>query len=312
MRGALESASDDSDITINYIRHALITLRGHLRDADVYEAVQGIVKSEPTAVAFSSTLEQLANVYVATFNPEHERWNSYPDAARRSIEVFNLFNIKPMRPLVLAVAAKMDGKQTALSFRFLVALGVRLIIASSTRSGSVEVSLAESARRVYEGAISSARQLGAELASLTPTDSEFRTALEAAKVSNAKLARYYLRSLETTAKCEAEPWFVPQGDTQVINLEHVLPKAPEQNWPVFSEDELGQFTTRLGNLALLQASKNSDLKSQSFVDKKKVYAESPYLLTSQIAAVEDWNADAINDRQKMMAELGVKTWPVTM
>jgi len=312
MRGALESASEDSDITINYIRHALITQRGHLRDADVYEAVQGMVKSEPTAVAFATTLEHLANVYVATFNPEHERWNAYPDAARRSIEVFNLFNIKPMRALVLAVAAKMDEKQTALTFRFLVALGVRLIIASSTRSGSVEVSLADSARKVYDGTISTAKQLGADLVSLTPTDSEFRTALETAKVSNAKLARYYLRSLETTAKCEAEPWFVPQGDTRVINLEHIVPKAPEQNWPEFSEDELGQFTNRLGNLALLQASKNSDLKSQSFADKKKTYAVSPYVLTSRIADVDHWTVDAISERQRNMATLGVKTWPVTM
>ena len=42
------------------------------------------------------------------------------------------------------------------------------------------------------------------------------------------LARYYLRSLETAAKNEAEPWFIPTDDGTVINLEHVLPKQPEE------------------------------------------------------------------------------------
>src|SRR3984893_2603506 len=45
-------------------------------------------------VTFSSTLEVLANAYVATFNPEHEKWNGYPDPVRKAIEVFNLLNIR--------------------------------------------------------------------------------------------------------------------------------------------------------------------------------------------------------------------------
>ena len=43
-----------------------------------------------------------------------------------------------MRPLILAVAHKMDRREAAGTFKFLIALGVRLIIESSTRSGSVE------------------------------------------------------------------------------------------------------------------------------------------------------------------------------
>ncbi|HEX6389385.1 MAG TPA: DUF262 domain-containing protein, partial [Solirubrobacteraceae bacterium] len=43
MRGALE-ASEEDDITINFLRHALIVLRGPLREADVYEAVQSITR----------------------------------------------------------------------------------------------------------------------------------------------------------------------------------------------------------------------------------------------------------------------------
>jgi hypothetical protein len=306
MRGALET-SDEEDIT--FLRHALIVLRGPIREADVYDEVQDIAKSEQTTVSFATTLENLANTYVATFNPEHERWNTYPDSTRRAIEVFNLLGIRPMRPLILAVAARLSKKETTRAYKLMISIGVRLLIASSTRSGSVEIPLANAARDVSEGTIETAAQLKDALVTLTPTDQEFRSAFEHARVSNARLARYYLRSLEMTAKSESQPWFVPQNDGQVINLEHVLPKKPEGDWSTFSEDDARQKTTRLGNLALLRASDNSDLKSKTFADKKPIYAGSPYVLTSQIADLEQWTPGTIDARQKQLAKLAVKTWP---
>jgi hypothetical protein len=309
MRGALESTSDDPDLTITFLRHALIVQQGYLREADVFDKVQEIIKSEQTAVIFASTLESLSYAYVATSNPEHERWNSYPHTARRAIEVFNIFKIGPMRSLILAIAAKMSPKETALAFQFLISLGVRLIIASSTRSSSVETPLATTAKGVFEGSINTAAKLSEALKGITPTDAVFEGKFRDAKVSNARLARYYLRSLQMTANKEPEPWFIPQQDTRVINLEHVLPKKPEDNWPQFDEDEVRQLATRIGNLALLKASDNSNLKSDAFIDKKPVYAASPYSLTSQIANVEKWTAEAIADRQKVLAKLAVRTWP---
>lgn len=308
MRGALE-ASEEEDITINFLRHALIVQRGYLREADVYDGVQDIAKSEQTSVTFAATLEHLANAYIATFNPEHERWNTYPAAARRAIEVFNLLNIRPMRPLILAVASRMEQKETSRVFELLISLGVRLLIASSTRSGSVEIPLADAAHDVFEGKYDTSAQIKDALAGLTPTDGEFQSAFGNARVSNARLARYYLRSLEMTAKSEVQPWFVPHDDGQVINLEHVLPKKPAGNWPAFSEEDARQRATRLGNLALLRAHDNSNLKSEAFADKKRVYAACPYVLTRQIADLQEWTPTAIDERQKTLASLAVATWP---
>lgn len=308
MRGALES-SDEDDITINFLRHALIVQRGHTREADVYKRVRDIAKGEQSAVQFASVLENLATAYVATLNPEHERWNSYPRQVRRAIEVFNLFNVRPLRPLVLAIATKFDETETAAAFQFLISLAVRLIIASSTRSGSVEEPLANAANKVYEGDITTTPGIKAALADITPSDALFQQACATAKVSAARLARYYLRSLEMAAKDEDAPWFIPQDDQSVINLEHVLPRKPEGNWPNFTEDDVRTKATRLGNLALMRATNNSDLKSASFADKKPVYADSPYTLTAQIAEAEDWTPEMIDQRQGQLGELAVKAWP---
>jgi hypothetical protein len=312
MRGALESATDDPEITMTFLRNALITQRGYLRKADVYEAVQAIVKSEQAAVSLAATLENLSTAYVATYNLDHERWNGYPDAGRRAIEALNLLDIKPMRPLMLAIAATMDPKEGAPSLRFLISLGVRLMIASSTRTSSVELPLAEAAKRVFDGEIVTVAQLRDRLAGITPGDEEFVEALATARVSNARLARYYLRSMEMAAKDEKEPWFVLHEDREIINLEHVLPKKPEDNWPEFSEEDLRRLVTRLGNQALMRHGDNSDAKSADFATKKPLYAASPYLLTKMLADVDNWTEQTINERQERLAELAPKTWPANL
>lgn len=308
MRGTLESL-DEEHITINFLRHALIVQKGYLREAEVYEEVQRTARAEQSTVTLASTLESLATIYAATFNSDHERWNAYPDQARHAIEVFNWFGIKPMRPLVVSISSKMDINEATRALTFLVALGVRLMIASSTRSGSVEQPLANAARDVFAESTTTAAELAGALSHLTPSDQEFRVAFEQARVSNAKLAKYYLRSLEMTAKAEPEPWFTPQDDQQVINLEHVLPRKPGDNWPTFTEDDVRLFATRLGNLTLLRKSDNSALHSDSFTDKRAVYGQCPYLLTSQIAELAEWTPDTITARQITLADLAVTTWP---
>ena len=308
MRGTLESL-EEGDITVDFLRHALIIMRGHTREAQVYDAVQERVRNEYAALSFTSTLESLANAYVATFNGEHEKWNGYPDATRRAIVVLNLLNIRPLRPLLMAIAIKFSVAESVLAFRFAVSLGVRLLIASSTRSGSVELPLASVAHGVFSDDLETAQDVKKKLNGVTPGDEEFKSAFETARVSKAQLSRYYLRSLETVEIGESEPWFIPTEDRSVINLEHVLPKKPEDNWPQFSEDEVALYVNRLGNQALMQASDNSSVRSAGFSEKKLLYAKSPYRLTSMLGEVTDWTPAEIFERQKHLAYLATAAWP---
>lgn len=309
MRGALETIEDD-DITITFLRHALTVIHGFVRESQVYDTVQTIAKAPQPVVTFAIHLEALANAYVAIHNAEHEKWNKYSDATRRAVEVLNLFDIKPMRPLMLAIAQKFPEKETAIAFQFCVSFGVRLMIASSTRTGSVEEGLAEAAHKIFTGQIATAANLKEYLKNLTPTNGTFAPAFELATVSNGKLARYYLRSLELAAKNEAEPWHIPNDDRSTINLEHVLPERPERNWPQFTEEQIKLYYKRIGNLALMRASDNSEAKSSSFKVKRPIYAQSPYVLIKQIADAEDWTAANIVARQKTLAAFAVKAWPI--
>lgn len=309
MRGALETVEDD-DITITFLRHALTVISGFVRETQVYDTVQNIAKGPQPAVTFAGQLEALANGYVAIHNVEYDKWNKYSDATRKAIEVLNLFDIKPLRPLMLAIAQKFTDKETERAFQFCVSLGLRLMLASSTRTGTVEEGLAAAANNVFIGKITTAGGLKTDLKSLTPTDGQFAAAFEVATVSNRKLARYYLRSMELAAKNEAEPWHIPNDDRSMINLEHVLPEKPEGNWPQFTDEQVKLYYKRIGNLCLMRASDNSTAKSATFSTKKPVFAKAPYVLTKQISEAPDWTAAEIVERQKKLAGIAVKTWPI--
>lgn len=310
IRGALETL-DETDITVTFLRHALITIRGHLRESAVYEAVQSAARGEQNTITFLEKLETLASAYVAIFNPEHEHWNSYPDSIRDAIKTLNLFNIRPFRPLMLAIAAHFSQKEAAKSFAAFVVWGVRLLLASSTRSGSVETPIAEASKLVADGKIKTTARLKKKLSHVIPSDQRFKQAVEVATVSKASLARYYLRTLERTANCEKTPYFVPLEDKETINLEHVLPLKPSQNWYlVFNEETVQVYVRRIGNMALLSATKNLNMGSKDFETKRAVYATSPYKLTNEIAKVDQWNETEISNRQKRLAVLALDAWPL--
>jgi hypothetical protein len=211
---------------------------------------------------------------------------------------------------MLAIGHKFQKRDvTEAAFKFCVSLSVRLMISGSTRTGTVEENLATAANRIFKGEIVDAVTLYGSLRSIIPTDEQFSLAFQTATVSNRKLAKYYLRSLEMVAKGEAEPWHIPNDDKAVINLEHVLPEKPEGNWPQFTDEQVKLFFKRIGNLALMRASDNSSLKSTGFGDKRVVYAESPYALTKQIAQAKDWTTKEIVNRQEVLADYALKAWP---
>jgi hypothetical protein len=309
MKGSLESLEEE-EIVVTFLRQSLIVIRGYLTAADVYDAVQAKAKGPQGSIELLAILERFAATYVAILNSESEKWNAYSDAMRRSVQTLDKLNLRVLRPLMLAVAECFSSTEASVAFQNFISLSVRLLVASSTRSESIIEPIASAAHEVYKGKAKTWIELRVILSKIIPPDEQFRQAFEVATVSKASLARYYLRSLEMAAKQEATPWFVPNDDRQTINLEHVLPEKPEENWPDFDEEQVRILSKRIGNLALLLAKSNSTLRSADFKTKKAVYEQTPYVLTSQIGRLKKWGEKEIGDRQKILAGLALKAWPI--
>ncbi|WP_293352395.1 DUF262 domain-containing HNH endonuclease family protein [Phenylobacterium sp.] len=310
MRNMLEEI-DDSDRGINFLRHLLIASREFTRADDVYSTVQKSVRGEAVSITFLSDLEQYSRLYVATFRADSEQWGAYPAEAIAALQVLNQFDIKPLRPLILAVTKAFAPAEAAKALSFLVSFAVRLLIASTTRSGSIEESIAATALSVWEGTTSSTALLKASMAKIVPDDRVFQEAFATTSSSKADFARYYLRSLEKAFNQDPEPWTVVNDDPAQITLEHIIPKTPRlEEWTEFDAETHPRYVRRLGNMCLLQRGTNSNARSDRFDDKRAVYLASPLHWTSTVGGLAGWSPAVIDSRQAEMAKLAVKAWPI--
>ncbi len=103
---------------------------------------------------------------------------------------------------------------------------------------------------------------------------------------------------------------IPNPDTEIVTLEHVLPENPGKNWGKIDPEVAQAFYRRIGNLALLERPINEEIGNRSFSVKKPFLESAPFSLTRAVAKYSDWGPDEISERQKMLGELAVATWPL--
>lgn len=171
-------------------------LSGFVRADGVYEAIQTRFKNESSSVSFLTSLAKMSRSYTATFNADSEFWNDYSPTARKYLEDFNSFDLKPMRPLLLAIAANFKKKEFEKSIKLMNSLSVHLILSARTRSGTNEQTFADAAIRIARDEISNCEGLTDALKKIFPSDKEFEEIFRDARVSKAAFARYILRELE--------------------------------------------------------------------------------------------------------------------
>lgn len=307
MRGLLESLGEE--VTLTYLRHLSISKYGYLKEREVFDRISSSVRGRTAAIDFLETLSVCAGDYVAILSPEHPKWNGYPDGMRSSVKTLNFLGLYPLRPLMLAVAGNFSSQNVATSFRLFVSWSVRFLIAGGGRSGSVEKALASCARDVTQGTIKNVEGMLKALDDVIPSDGDFQEAFSTKRVSSTALARYYLRAMELYRKGDAQPEWVPNEEI-IINLEHVYPDKPTpEDWPLFEPETGPAYLKRIGNMALLQASKNSEIGNQGPSVKWKQYESSTFLFTKDVASYGEWGPKQIEDRQRDMSEYAVKTWP---
>ena len=309
MKGAIETvANDDDDITMEFLRLACCVITGATREKDVMKKVQDISQSKNECIRTLTLFEELSKDFAAIINPDHQKWNGYDLSVRKSIQTINLLGVTQIRPLMLAIARYFNANNTALAFKKLVAWSVRFMI-MNIKGGRLDEGYARLAFAIFKQEIKNETDLKRQSEKLVVTDAEFSASFENTKVSVAKLARYYLRSLENTARQEPNPEFLPNEDT-VINLEHIMPQSLKNGWDGLTEQDVETHFSRIGNMVLLQANTNSIISDSNFEIKKKAYGLSSFTLTNQLAGLDKWDTQSIDERQKLLAKLAVQTWPI--
>jgi len=103
---------------------------------------------------------------------------------------------------------------------------------------------------------------------------------------------------------------------KIITVEHVLPQNPkvDSQWlDDFTEDQRAYWTHRLGNLLLLNRTKNSQAQNFDFTVKKSKYFTSGkgaalFALTTQVLSCPEWTPTVVEQRQMELTRKLTDEW----
>lgn len=309
MIAVLEATSEDP-LTVTYLRHFAMSRYGLVRERDLFNTIKKKVTNKKSAIQLATDLSNTVKVYSALVNTDHDLWQKYDQHVRVRVASINLLNMSQIRPLLIAILEKFDAKKIEESFRLLESVAVRFQIVGGVGGGTLERIYSDSAKAVFEGEIKTPQEIISAFTTL-PTDSAFRQAFSVAQISRQNLARFYLSRLESALNGTNIQELVPNPSTGHINLEHVLPQTLTEVWlKSWKSDVARGYQKRLGNLALLNSKENSKTGNEDFAKKCKAYTESSIMLTRRIAEFSEWSPESIDTRQRQMAELAVKAWPI--
>lgn len=307
MTGTLE-AVDKEEVIMTFIRHLWSSKYGLTRERELYSKVKDTITSKQGAIDFTQELAKNALLYAAILNNSHDTWNEYGSSAREHMLTLNELGMIQIRPLILAILDEFELAEVRKSLKILVSWSVRFLIYGGLGGGALESQYCQRAFEIRKGIIKSTKDL-IEAMKVVPTDSQFKSAFENAKVSKNYLGRYYLRVLERQFRGEAEPELIPNSNEEIITLEHVLPENPSNDWSITDPETASSYFKRLGNMVLLTRKINSDIGNKGFSFKKPFLENSNFYLTKEISTYHEWGVSQIEERQKALAELAVKAWP---
>jgi hypothetical protein len=103
---------------------------------------------------------------------------------------------------------------------------------------------------------------------------------------------------------------------KIITVEHVLPQTPrpDSQWTVdFTEDQRTFWTHRLGNLLLLNRTKNSQAQNYDFKVKKEKYfttgkGAALFALTTQVLSHDVWTPAVVKQRHEELTSMLNNEW----
>lgn len=140
-------------------------------------------------------------------------------------------------------------------------------------------------------------------------DVRFASQLADVELKDARRARRLLFGVNALQDREARAL-----DFEGCSVEHILPQS-DQYWPTwqgFAElgKDVSSWVHRVGNLTLLGESDNFARRqfNASFDAKRRVFAESPFLITRNVASLERWTPEHVIARSHEIAKSAARVW----
>ena len=291
------------------LRYHMQTLYPQVRSARLFKLVRDSVRTPDQVFTLMEALEDRGELFAALVDPSHGYWIELPEA-RPFVRELNLFRVRQMTPLLFAAWERFPKSDFVSVLRLVSVVSFRYSVVSGLNPNALEPVYHDAARAVLDGVAINPAAVFERLRPIYVDDAKFEQDMTRFTIETSgqrkRLAKYILARFEGDASGRAcDP------DTDPGTIEHILPENPADEWEVtFSRAQWDAAVYRLGNLTLLESSRNRTVGNAFYAEKLATYVTSQYLLTRAIPEIapDEWTPALLDERQRRLAERSVSLW----
>lgn len=275
-----------------------------IRANEVFKTIRKEITSDTEVFALINDMIRYSDVYMALRDENDDLWEE--EEVRKLISLLNLFRLKQPYPVLMAAKIYLDDRDFKALLKYIITLCFRYNVIcdrnpndQDTPFNNLSILISREKRVDY-----------ALLSSISIEDSEFKNSFQEKSFPynsrNAQIIRYILGKIEFFKGSQLKVWFNDEN----ASIEHVLPQNYDEKWNV-DESKANRLVNRLGNMCLLERSKNRELSDDNYEQKRSVYSGSTYFYAKYIAEnFTDWNESSVIKIQKDMANAAVSIWSI--
>lgn len=277
-----------------FLRHYFCQSRLQVRAQDLFDIVRKETVDAARAIELLRSLASAAGRYGALVDPQDDFWAPYPEL-RQSVYLLKLLRAKQLMPPLLAALERLQPEVWPALFRVALHQTIRYNAILKASTHKVEPIFNQSAMDIVAGTSRTAADFYRSIQKVFPDDEVFRSGfaeVEFEFAANRKLIGYLLSELEVMAG-----GVLPDTEAGDWTIEHIEPQSSAAEW-----------TDRLGNLIPLESSLNRRADRLPFAEKRKIYAQSRYVLARLVASQAEWGPLQAARMQRQMADWAVARW----
>jgi uncharacterized protein with ParB-like and HNH nuclease domain len=289
---------------------------GRIQRGRLFKELKKKYSTKSSITELSKELARVAEIFGSLEISDSDLWKQYSAGTQEQVKTLSLLGAKQTHPILLAAVEKFKTDEVEKLLKHLVMLILRYQLVGRGRTGKLEIQSALISEGIASDRFKSTRAVWERLSTILPSDDEFEDDFSKYVETKPAVARWILRELEIQKWIDENPsrsvQTAPLTDADLVNLEHILPKNPNQEWKhtlSTDKDIVADCLNRLGNLCLLDKPSNKAEAGGGFAKKNAMYAKSEFTLTKEIAQdFQEWNRASIDSRQQQLAKLALKRW----
>ena len=292
----------------DFLRVHWISRNGLVRQAELYKTIRNRVADRKAVFALLQGLDDDLDTYLSMLSPDTSGWSG---DTKRHAGLLRLFGTKQHLSTVISDRRVLADDDFEKLLRAIVVISFRYNVIGRQQAQQQERAYANVAQRISGGELKAVAEIIAALRPIYTSDRAFKTdfseiSFDTKQTRNRRVVRYILTKLERQISgVELDP------DAESINIEHVLPQNPSDEWN-FSDAEAQGAIYRIGNMTLLRKDDNREINNSSYESKKPVFSDCDFSITSSIPKeYDDWNIDTVGARQSSLANTASGIWRIS-